>query len=201
MDNNPDGIAEQECMDSNTLEIVQDNQANAMQDDEFRKGGSRGPGSSHYQIAEDTMRHNETFSYRVKLPPDVTCKRCVVQWTYTTGKEQTEREVESEREWTNKFALSGRHVGGDESGHCSEIQELASLLQEIVGANVKTARRASWVADRKKFLETVPTLPLSPTRQGSLPCQRSEDGKENLRWKNRWRIMIFLIWCQIRIRL
>ena len=110
MDNNPDGIAEQECMDSNTLEIVQDNQANAMQDDEFRKGGSRGPGSSHYQIAEDTMRHNETFSYRVKLPPDVTCKRCVVQWTYTTGKEQTEREVESEREWTNKFALSGRHV-------------------------------------------------------------------------------------------
>ena len=125
MDNNPDGIAEQECMDSNTLEIVQDGQANAIQDDEFRKGGSTGAGSSHYQIAEDTMRHNETFSYRVKLPPDVTCKRCVVQWTYTTGKE-----LDREGEWTDKLGLSGRHVGGDESGHCSEyeIQELVSLL-------------------------------------------------------------------------
>ena len=85
MDANPDGIADQECMDNNALEIVQDDRANELHEDEYEKGGSRGPGSSHYQIAEDTMRHNETFWYRVKLPPDVTCKRCVVQWTYTTG--------------------------------------------------------------------------------------------------------------------
>lgn len=85
MDADLDGIADQECMDNNTLEIVQVDRANETHEDEYKKGGSGGPGSSHYQIAEDTMRHNETFWYRVKLPSDVTCKRCVVQWTYTTG--------------------------------------------------------------------------------------------------------------------
>ena len=48
---------------------------NEIEQDQLQKGGSRGPRSSHYQISEDTTRHNETFWYRVKLPPDVACRK------------------------------------------------------------------------------------------------------------------------------
>ena len=75
MDNDPDGIADQECMDKHPLEIVQDADENEIDEEQLKKGGSRGPRSSHYQISEDTTRHNETFWYRVKLPPDVACRK------------------------------------------------------------------------------------------------------------------------------
>ena len=30
-------------------------------------------------------KYNAFFNYTVQLPPDLTCKQCVVQWKYRTG--------------------------------------------------------------------------------------------------------------------
>lgn len=84
MDSNLDEIATQECMDEHVLEVIEDNEINV----ESKSKGGRKENSkpSDFVIAEETKRHNETFAYRVKLPGDISCKRCVMQWTYTTGK-------------------------------------------------------------------------------------------------------------------
>merc|ERR1712106_213817 len=37
-----------------------------------------------YRIPKDN-KHPQRFSYKVKLPSDVTCDRCVLQWTYKAG--------------------------------------------------------------------------------------------------------------------
>ncbi len=42
------------------------------------------PGEVKYVIPEDTPK-KALIEYRVKLPDDVTCSRCVFQWTYVTG--------------------------------------------------------------------------------------------------------------------
>ena len=111
MDHDPEGIATQECMDERPLRVIAGHKgpkggrgdemdgaraaaAEARDSDANRDSweeqganvvGRRQHGKTDYVIAEETMRHNETFHYKVRLPKDLTCKRCVLQWTYTTG--------------------------------------------------------------------------------------------------------------------
>ena len=41
--------------------------------------------STKFWIPENSKK-KDTFKYKVKLPNDVVCSQCVVQWTYRTGK-------------------------------------------------------------------------------------------------------------------
>jgi hypothetical protein len=41
-------------------------------------------GGVSYEIPTESKKQ-EMFSYRVRLPPGVTCSQCVIQWTYYTG--------------------------------------------------------------------------------------------------------------------
>ncbi|XP_069365830.1 uncharacterized protein [Maniola hyperantus] len=63
--NNPKQEATQECFDRYPLYI------SGTRDDRFL-------------IPLDTAK-KDTFRYRVRLPPYVTCTQCVLQWTYYTG--------------------------------------------------------------------------------------------------------------------
>lgn len=62
--NNPQVEADQECFDKHLLKV---------EDAEDNK-----------YIITDTEKKG-TFTYRVELPPSVTCTQCVLQWTYYTG--------------------------------------------------------------------------------------------------------------------
>ena len=42
------------------------------------------PTTYKYQIPEDTKKKS-VVHYDVMLPKGITCKQCVVQWTYVTG--------------------------------------------------------------------------------------------------------------------
>nr|XP_032514134.1 uncharacterized protein LOC116767768 isoform X1 [Danaus plexippus plexippus] len=63
--NNPNQEATQECFDRYPLFI----------------SGTR---EDRFLIPLDTAK-KDTFRYRVRLPPYVTCTQCVLQWTYYTG--------------------------------------------------------------------------------------------------------------------
>ena len=43
------------------------------------------PTSSKYHIPEEIGK-KATLNYEVLLPKGITCKQCVIQWTYYTGK-------------------------------------------------------------------------------------------------------------------
>ena len=64
---NKKDIATQECMDKHPLYLADD------------------PTSYKYQIPDDVGK-KATLVYEVLLPKGITCKQCVVQWTYHTGK-------------------------------------------------------------------------------------------------------------------
>lgn len=62
--NNPQVEADQECFDKYPLKV---------EDAEDNK-----------YIVVDTEKKG-IFTYRVELPPGITCTQCIMQWTYYTG--------------------------------------------------------------------------------------------------------------------
>ncbi|XP_066988123.1 uncharacterized protein [Macrobrachium rosenbergii] len=63
--NNPKEIITQACLDQYPLKID-------------------GTNDYHFVIPQDSKK-TEIFKWRVKLPDDVTCSNCVLQWTYFAG--------------------------------------------------------------------------------------------------------------------
>lgn len=62
--NDPKTAATQECLDKHVL---------------LRADG----GGMRFPVIKG--KYNAFFNYTVQLPPDLTCKQCVVQWKYRTG--------------------------------------------------------------------------------------------------------------------
>ncbi len=61
-------VSFQKCLDKNPLYLA-DN-----------------PSSYKYYVPDDTEK-SAVLNYQVLLPKGLTCKQCVVQWTYKTGRE------------------------------------------------------------------------------------------------------------------
>lgn len=89
--------------------------------------------SVRFDIPLDSNKQ-EIFTYKVQLPPGVTCNQCVVQWTYYTG---------------NMWGLC---ANGTEAVGCGNAETFRNCADVVIQTNAGAGRPPLFVEKQNPFL-------------------------------------------------